>query len=113
MRAQLSSLSFEVPEEWCDITPEDDPTFPFTMALNGGVGVIQISLAEWTGGERPDVTAGRLQSMFANYCEAQSLIIKASAFSNSEIAGIGGSRSTAEEFFGVWYVTNGAHVALV
>lgn len=113
MRVQLSSFSFEVPEEWCDITPEDDPAHPFTMALDGGVGVIQISLAEWNGGVRPDITENRLRSMFAEYCRAHDLSIDGSAFSSKDVIGIGGSQLAVDEQFGAWYVSNGVNVALV
>jgi hypothetical protein len=112
MRFQLSSFSFDVPEEWCDITPEDDPLHPFTMALEHGIGVIQVSLAEWNGGERPFIK-DRLQSLLAEYCAAQDLTIEARVFSSDDVVGIGGNRSTAEELTGVWYVTNGVDVALV
>ncbi|MBK8545308.1 MAG: hypothetical protein IPL62_18320 [Caulobacteraceae bacterium] len=55
MRHRLSSFSFDVPEEWCDITPENDHSYPFTMALDGAIGVIQVSLGEWTAGPRPEI----------------------------------------------------------
>jgi hypothetical protein len=112
MRFQLSSFSFEVPEDWCDITPEDDPGHPFTMALEGGVGAIQVSLVEWKEGERVNIN-DHLQSMFAEHCRAQGLAIEASAFKNGDVVGIGGSRSTATELTGAWFVTNGLNVALV
>jgi hypothetical protein len=113
MRHRLSSFSFDVPEDWGDITPEDDETHPFTMALDDGVGVIQVSLAEWKGGPRPGIDGRQLTEMFAKYCVSQGLEVKSEAFEGESPLGVGGLYRSSEELFAAWYVSDGQNVALV
>ncbi len=113
MRHRLSSFSFDVPEEWCDITPENDPSYPFTMALDGGIGVIQVSLAEWTGGPRPAIDGSGLAEMFAKYCVTQGIELQAEQFVGASPLGVGGRHASSDELFAAWYLSDGQNVALV
>jgi hypothetical protein len=113
MRHRLSSFSFDVPEEWGDITPDNDPTYPFTMALDGGIGVIQVSLAEWKGGPRPEIDEAKLAEMFASYCVSQGLDLQAETFQGQSPLGVGGRHISSKELFAAWYVSDGQNVALV
>lgn len=113
MRFHFSSFSFDIPDDWGDITPDDDPMHPFTIALDEGVGVIQFSLAEWKSGEFPTIADGQLRSMFEKYCEAQQLVTEASAFRKGRILGVGGRGSLEGDLVGAWYISDGANVALV
>jgi hypothetical protein len=113
VRVQLSNFSFDVPDDWCDITPEDDESYPFTIAREGGVGAIQFSFALWVGGKKPAIGAEKLHEMFARFCETQALPIECRSFNSAAGSAIGGSCITPEALSGAWYVSDGVNVALI
>lgn len=113
MRFHFGHFSFDAPDDWGDITPEDDHTYPLTLALDDGVGVIQLSRAEWTGGRRPDISVEGLRSLFATYCKNQNIEVEPCSWDNAGVIGVGGRGTLGEDTVGIWYISDGADVVLV
>jgi hypothetical protein len=112
MRVEFADLMLELPEGWCDISADLSPDAPPTLARETGVGALQFSVARYRSGAKPVFDEGALEKLLVDFCRTHSLgPIKPSV--TSKTLCVGGVSNCPEEVTGVWYVSNGADLALV
>jgi hypothetical protein len=110
----FAGLRFEIPEDWMDISADLAPGSPPTLAPRAGVGVLQVSIAEYQGGSRPYVKESDLNALFRRFCEMHSLTgIQPSTLPAGSRLGVGGISNTDRETIAIWYLSNGTDVVLV
>jgi hypothetical protein len=115
MRALLIGDIFriEVPEDWHDATAHLGADAPFTLAKPEGAGVLQFSMAQYTGGPRPQaVTADDLQRHLTQFAEQNDLTEPFDPVRREPPAPltVGASFATPTgEFLRAWYLSDGTH----
>ncbi len=114
MLSRFAGLKLQIPEGWGDISEDLPPDSPPTLARRTGVGALQFSVARYRSGARPAIDEEELKKLFIGFCQAQSFgRIEPSVLLTSKTACVGGVSITPEEVVAVWYLSNGADVALV
>lgn len=109
------NLRIRPPSGWLDVTTEigvDNP--PFTLAKNDGVGVIQFSVAKYSGGDRPQITIENLKHLLADFAQSRELERGFDAAVREQpLLTCAQSYNHGTQFLRVWYCSNRFDVALV
>lgn len=112
MRVNFHGLSFDLPPGWLDITDDLPEGAPPSLARPDGVGVLQFSLARYSGGEEPTVTIEGLRHLtrdfFRRHAMEYALIEEGSGSATFVHAGTMGGESPVW----VWYASNDRDVLL-
>ena len=114
MLSHFAGITLRILEGWSDITADLPSDSPPTLARGTGVGVIQFSVVRYQSGTKPVINEDELKALLLGFCKTHSLVsIEPSVISISNGLGVGGVSITAEEVMAVWYLSDGADVALV
>ncbi len=99
-------------DEWFDITDDLGEGAIPTLSRDGGCGVIQFTLATYSGGDAPNVSTNNLTDMVRTFFEGRDSSFEPMAMDPSHSYCAGGS-SNDEGVTCLWYVSNGKDLAMV
>jgi hypothetical protein len=108
-------FSLYAPEGWADVTESlEIDNSPITLALPEGVGALQLSVAGYIRGEKPDPRPGQLAEMLKEFGQSRGLgPPNQVTMQAGRISKAAGSFSDDGDFVRVWYLTDGLHFAMV
>jgi hypothetical protein len=112
---KFAGLNIIPAEGWCDITDNLPSNTPFSLAKpQGGIGVLQISVATYKAGPRPRIDVKQLEDMLKEFLSANHLkSVDDVQFHYGQISYVSADVINEHEFVRVWYVTDGSCVALI
>jgi hypothetical protein len=112
-RTRFADITLALPDGWLDITADLSGEVPPTLAKPDGIGVLQLSVARYQGGEEPQVQHADLKRLLQTFFEKHRFgtptTVKAHTAS---VMVVSADFLADEEFIRAWYISNGSHVAL-
>ncbi|WP_309752425.1 hypothetical protein [Novosphingobium sp.] len=95
-----------------DITDELAGGSPPTLARAKGVGVVQFSIARYSGGNTPTISIDNLQSLAEEFCKNNDLMCDITKYSESKIISVEAISLMDNEFVLVRHFTNGNDIVM-
>ena len=108
-------ITITTPDSWLDVTEDIGREALFTLAKGeSGVGALQFSAAEYSGGKLPHISLKHLVDLLTDFKTSRELGSGSEHVeSDGEIKIAGESFFDDGNFIRVWYCTDGRNVALI
>lgn len=113
MRVEFNGLRFNLPQGWADITDDLPPGTTPTLARSSGVGVIQVTIAQYRSGERPNVTIKDLRALLDAFCRRNEMHCDTMVDREGRVSSVCATAMVRDELISATYLTNGKDVVLV
>lgn len=112
MTVQFYGITFDLPAGWEDVTDDLPGGGPPTLAKASGVGVIQFSIAEYGGGEKPNSDFDVLRSFMMEFCRTNFIDVeRIFAAEFGDVTCVSVSSRTTDQNLSPWYLSDGADFA--
>ncbi|HBJ85974.1 MAG TPA: hypothetical protein DDZ88_19325 [Verrucomicrobiales bacterium] len=111
----FAGVQLDLESDWCDITDTLPVGTTPTLALEGGIGALQFSIAQYSRGKPTNIERVHLEQLLYYFEDAQDLgrVHEVIQFHGDGTFGISCDYDQPSEFIRVWYVTDGMSIAFV
>lgn len=100
-------ISFDFPDGWLDVTEDLDGQWPPTLAREVESGVIQFSIARYSGGKNPDATVEHLRTFCTGFCQKNGIDAARVQTYSANLECVGVVPEHQAKFMAAWYLSNG------
>jgi hypothetical protein len=116
-RVTFEDLSLHAPQRWRDITDTLAPGTPPTLALEDGIGALQISVGLYMAGKDPHIDAKTLERLLYEFEDTHGFprVTPAAAWQgeSNHIFGITCNYPSESEFIRIWYASDSRNIAFL
>ena len=115
-RIYFADVTIDLPDNWADMTEDLPEGSPYTLSRAfDGLGVLQFSVAYYKGGVEPDFDSDALESLLNEFFLAKGFgkPLGLVRWHDDAVMGLGAHCFLDEEYFRIWYVTDGMNIAFL
>lgn len=103
----------DLPNDWVDITESLPRGTPPTLAKPEGIGVVQFTVAKYSGGNTPKITIETLDGFIDEFFESKQLQRTEVSHDIGSNLCVSAISSEPDQLTRAWYVSDGTNIALV